>query len=423
MAVQPIAGTPQVLTPPPMTAVRATNIPAKAKPLEVGDTHDSTPPERSSTPSRSSVRPGSPDPIMAELVKNMAVLVKEMRVANEMMTSTDPAPKRAKTEDLRDEAMRELRKKLKLQKIMQREMSHRPGEGVALWSPLDEVRYGPTQQENCEAACMKVAEEFGRVVSIMNEEGDTPVGNVTSEQVAEISEMEKMRRVVFGEELKFDDEVILPAGSESYRSNADECSMAAWLKVGMNVLGETRKSANELGGSVSHERLHMKATKVQAACLGPFKWGSRREWREAIPGDPKWRHADQQFMKDYVLENQQNELDMARADIETKINRLILSQTRCCLPLVMNIAVAKVCWDTGDECERAMITDAFLMYYPGVTGMKFVQEHLDGRLMWKHLVMSKKLMSDIMRQDDMGVTGRLDAVKVAIYKLTTVMTR
>ena len=160
MAVQPIAGTPQV-TPPPVTAARASNIPVKAKPSEVGDTHDMTPPERSSTPSRSSVSQGSHDPILAELVKNMGAFAKEMRAANDLMTNINPAPKRAKTEDLRDEALQELRKKLRLQKIMQREMSHRTDEGVTLWSPLEEVRYGPVQQENCEAACMKVAEKFG----------------------------------------------------------------------------------------------------------------------------------------------------------------------------------------------------------------------------------------------------------------------
>ena len=103
--------------------------------------------------------------------------------------------------------------------------------------------------------------------------------------------------------------------------------------------------------------------------------------------------------------------------------RLVTAVSMTGMPIVINVVVAKTMWDVGDEATRQMIHDCFLYYFDGVKGAQFVSEVLDKRHVWKHLLMSRRMLSNVLQDDDTTMTGHLDKLTKKVDKLAEVMGR
>ena len=57
----------------------------------------------------------------------------------------------------------------------------------------------------------------------------------------------------------------------------------------------------------------------------------------------------------------------------------------------------------------------------GLNGPQFVASVLDNRYCWRHLMMSKRLMAEVMKEDEISMTGKLEGISAMINKLAEVM--
>ena len=92
-------------------------------------------------------------------------------------------------------------------------------------------------------------------------------------------------------------------------------------------------------------------------------------------------------------------------------------------PKEVALPMAKMMRDVGDEATRQMIHDCFLYYFDGVKGAQFVSEVLDKRHAWKHLLMSRRMLSNVLQDDDTTMTGHIDKLTKKVDKLAEVMGR
>ena len=355
---------------------------------------------------------------LLNITEKMGQISESMKVTAEASQTQSTQPRNPIL--VRERAMRDLRVRLRKTRTMADELLHEVGQGPQVDSPLDEVRYEAAQEDACKEAVMEVATEFRRVMTTVNAGAMTE--EVSVESLAQFAKALSPKRRLFGEGMHVNGVEVIPKADHATRVIRDKTSLAAWARATLEST-EPMRRASEMGRSPPHEELHIFACKLTSAMQGPLKWSSRREWRNAEQGDPKWMSAEHMTMKEHTVKDDLLELDMSTSDYEEKAVRLVTAMSMTGMPIVINVVVAKTMWDVGDEATRQMIHDCFLYYFDGVKGAQFVSEVLDKRHVWKHLLMSRRMLSNMLQDDDTTMTGHIDRLTKKVDKLAEVMGR
>ena len=350
------------------------------------------------------------------ITERMERISENMKVTAEANKEQPPQPRHPIL--VRERAMRDLSLRLRGMKTMAAELLDQAGQGPQLESPMDEVRYDGGQEDTCRDAVKELTTEFRSVMRAVNAGIVTEA--VTVEHLAQFTKALSAKRRLFGEAMYMNGQEVISAVDYAVRMLRDNTSLAAWARTTLEATEDTRRET-EVGGSPSHEELHKSACQMTVGLMGPLRWSDRKSWRTSDPGDPKWMHAEHMTMKEHVTEDLMLELDMSTADFEEKAVRTVIGMSLCCMPIVINIAVAKTMWDVGHDSTRAMIYDCFLFYFEGVKGPAFVAEVLDKRFVWRHLLMSRRMLSNVLKEDEITMTGHLDRLSSKVDKLADVM--